>query len=224
MPVGPMTLYEDDLIERSKAWVSACTGNLPRAREILKAAADHAATAKLRIAEARLLHDIARLGEPGLAAPRLGELAGQVEGDWVPALAQHAAALVNSDPAAIEESGRAFEALHADLLAAEAYTEAAAGYRAAGQARPASAAARRAAELIAACGDVATPALAAGHGAEQLTKREREIAGLAADGVPSREIADQLFLSIRTVDNHLQNAYSKLGVTSREDLARVLAR
>src|SRR6185437_4448227 len=66
MPVGPMTLYEDDLIERSKAWVSACTGDLPRAREVLKAAADHAGTAKLRIAEARLLHDIARLGQPGL--------------------------------------------------------------------------------------------------------------------------------------------------------------
>lgn len=224
MPVGPMTLYEDDLIERSKAWVSACTGDLPRAREILKAAADHAATAKLRIAEARLLHDIARLGQPELAASRLGELAGQVEGDWVPALAQHAAALVSSDPAAIEESGRAFEALHADLLAAEAYTEAAAGYRSAGLARPASAAARRAAELVAACGDVRTPALAASHGAGQLTRREREIAGLAAAGVPSREIAEQLFLSIRTVDNHLQNAYTKLGVTSRDDLARVLAR
>lgn len=222
LPVGPMTLYEDELIERSKAWVSASTGDLPRAREILKAAADHAATCKLRIAEARLLHDIARLGRPDRAAPRLAELAAQVEGDWVPALARHAAALVSADPAVIEEAGRALEALRADLLAAEAYIAAAAGYRSAGQARPASAAARRAAELIAACGDVSTPALAVGHGAEQLTKREREIADLAAAAVPSREIADRLFLSIRTVDNHLQNAYAKLGVTSREELGRVL--
>jgi DNA-binding CsgD family transcriptional regulator len=61
-----------------------------------------------------------------------------------------------------------------------------------------------------------------GHGAEQLTRREHEIAGLAAAGVPSREIVERLFLSIRTVDNHLQNVYAKLGITSREELARVL--
>ena len=41
-------------------------------------------------------------------------------------------------------------------------------------------------------------------------------------GASSREIAAKLVLSVRTVDNHLQNAYSKLGVTSREELARVL--
>ncbi len=224
LPVGPMTLYETDLIERSNAWVSACSGELSRAREILEAAADRAAAARLRIAEARLLHDLARLGEPKRAAPRLAELAGLVEGDWVPALARHAAALVSSDPAALEDSGRAFDELGASLLAAEAYTAAAAAYRSAGAGRAASAAARRAAELTAACGDVVTPALAAGHGAEQLTRREHEIAGLAAAGVSSREIAERLFLSIRTVDNHLQNVYAKLGVTGRDELARVLRR
>ncbi|HET7018610.1 MAG TPA: LuxR C-terminal-related transcriptional regulator [Streptosporangiaceae bacterium] len=222
LAVGPMTLYETSLIERSKAWVSACVGELSRAREVLKVAAGRAAASKLRIAEASLLHDLARLGDPKPAAPRLAELAELTEGDWVPALARHAAALVSGDAAELEESGRAFDALGASLIAAEAYTVAAAAYRSAGLARPASAAARRAAELTAACGDVTTPALAGGHGAEQLTRREHEIAGLAAAGVPSREIAERLFLSIRTVDNHLQNVYAKLGITSRDELARVL--
>ena len=35
---------------------------------------------------------------------------------------------------------------------------------------------------------------------------------LAGAGVASKEIAEQLYLSVRTVNNHLQNAYSKLGV------------
>jgi DNA-binding CsgD family transcriptional regulator len=108
------------------------------------------------------------------------------------------------------------------LLAAEAYTAAARAYRAEGLARPASATSRMAAELIAACGDVRTPGLATGEVSERLTRRELEIAGLAAAGASSREIAARLVLSVRTVDNHLQNVYSKLGVTSREELAEIL--
>jgi DNA-binding CsgD family transcriptional regulator len=64
--------------------------------------------------------------------------------------------------------------------------------------------------------------LSLGTGTEPLTRREREVAGLAAAGASSREIAARLVLSVRTVDNHLQNVYGKLGVTSRDELARVL--
>jgi DNA-binding CsgD family transcriptional regulator len=40
----------------------------------------------------------------------------------------------------------------------------------------------------------------------------REVAGLGARGRTSKEIALSLFVSQRTVENHLQNAYRKLGV------------
>ncbi|MEP6298917.1 MAG: helix-turn-helix transcriptional regulator, partial [Ilumatobacter sp.] len=55
-----------------------------------------------------------------------------------------------------------------------------------------------------------------------LTKRERDVAMLAATGVQSQEIADRLFLSVRTVSNHLQNIYTKLGVSGRAELASAL--
>jgi DNA-binding CsgD family transcriptional regulator len=57
-----------------------------------------------------------------------------------------------------------------------------------------------------------------------LTRREREIALLAAEGASSKDIADRLFLSVRTVDNHLQNVYSKLGITNRAALREALGR
>jgi len=221
-PAGPMTMYETDLIDRSRAWVSVCGGDLPQARQILTAAAERNAAARMRVAEARLWHDLARLGEAKLAAPRLTVLAGLVDGQYVPALAAHAAALVSGTAAEIDAAGSALEALGAALLAAEAYAAAADAYRAGGLARPSAAADRRAAELAAACGDVRTPGLALRALTERLTRREQEVAALAAAGAPSREIAARLVLSVRTVDNHLQSAYGKLGVTSRDELAAVL--
>jgi len=45
---------------------------------------------------------------------------------------------------------------------------------------------------------------------------------LAAKGMASKDIAERLFVSVRTVSNHLQHAYTKLGVTSRAALAQAL--
>ncbi|MBQ6663170.1 MAG: helix-turn-helix transcriptional regulator [Firmicutes bacterium] len=48
-----------------------------------------------------------------------------------------------------------------------------------------------------------------------LTRREREIVDLLADGLTNQEIADQLFISAHTVHKHLENIRVKLGVNSR---------
>ena len=45
---------------------------------------------------------------------------------------------------------------------------------------------------------------------------------MAGDGLASQDIAARLYLSVRTVNNHLQHVYAKLGVTSRDQLAAVL--
>lgn len=56
-----------------------------------------------------------------------------------------------------------------------------------------------------------------------LTRREQEVASLAARGLSSRAIGEQLFLSPRTVENHLARVYQKLGISSRAALAKELA-
>ncbi|HEX2174489.1 MAG TPA: AAA family ATPase [Nocardioidaceae bacterium] len=54
----------------------------------------------------------------------------------------------------------------------------------------------------------------------RLTAQETQVAGLVQQGLSNREVAAQLFLSPRTIDFHLRNIYSKLGITSRAELTR----
>jgi DNA-binding CsgD family transcriptional regulator len=60
-------------------------------------------------------------------------------------------------------------------------------------------------------------------GVDSLTASERRVAQMAADGMSNREIAQSLFLSMKTVAYHLSHVYGKLEITGRDQLARVLA-
>ncbi|MFF3404584.1 LuxR C-terminal-related transcriptional regulator, partial [Streptomyces sp. NPDC002659] len=95
---------------------------------------------------------------------------------------------------------------------------------------------RRALDIATRCG--ATPvaeqartelAAAGGHhrhttvtGAGALTPSERRVADLAATGATNRQIAQQLFVTAKTVEVHLSAAYRKLGITSRAQLTVAL--
>ena len=75
------------------------------------------------------------------------------------------------------------------------------------------------AELRAAGG---RPRRRAGSGAEALTTSERRVAELAATGASNKEIAQSLFVTLRTVEMHLSGSYTKLGIRSRHELGAAL--
>lgn len=57
------------------------------------------------------------------------------------------------------------------------------------------------------------------EGGSALTRREREVAALVAEGLTNRQIAERLFISERTADGHLEHIREKLGVSSRASIA-----
>ena len=58
---------------------------------------------------------------------------------------------------------------------------------------------------------------------DQLTAQELQIAHLAAEGLSNREIAQQLYLSHRTIGTHLYRIFPKLGITARGELSAALS-
>jgi DNA-binding CsgD family transcriptional regulator/tetratricopeptide (TPR) repeat protein len=59
------------------------------------------------------------------------------------------------------------------------------------------------------------------HGWAALTTSELAVARLVADGLTNREVADRLFVSPHTVNSHLRHVFTKLGINSRVELARL---
>ena len=64
------------------------------------------------------------------------------------------------------------------------------------------------------------PGTAGRHG---LTQRELEVVKLVREGYTNQQIAESLFVSIRTVETHLSHAFAKLGVSSRTGLLKALS-
>jgi len=224
--LGPTeVLLSEPEVDRARAWCLLVSGRPAEAYAALEHASDVAARTGQRPLELAALHDRLRTGAPASVEliGRLRDVAAGVDGPLALLRARHAEALLRSDAAALEAVSAELEPLGLVLFAAEAAAAAAAAWARDGDRRRADAAALRAQTLSSRTEGARTPALVQLRAPVPLTTRERDVVLLAAQGLPSKTIAERLFLSIRTVDNHLQRAYTKLGIRGRDELAAALA-
>jgi DNA-binding NarL/FixJ family response regulator len=138
----------------------------------------------------------------GPAARRAIELV--ATGGWTAHLARCHYALGQALPA-----GERAEAVDALERAAELFAQCGSSWRR-----------DRALEAMRRLGSAGRRAAAAALGPDSLTRREHEVARLAATGMSAKEIADALFVGKRTVESHLASVYAKLGVDSKLQLVR----
>ncbi|MEA2188747.1 MAG: hypothetical protein QOK16_3758 [Solirubrobacteraceae bacterium] len=197
--------------DRIRATLVAALATLGRNADALAVADEQLAIARRRglpTAEARLLVARAHALPPA---------------DRVPAL-QEAVAVARRSPSRV--------------VRAEALSELGAARRRAGERVTARGALREARELAHACGATglearaheelliagARPQRVALSGIDALTAAERRVADFAARGLRNRDIAEALFVTIKTVEVHLGHTYAKLGIRGRSQLSDALNR
>lgn len=208
-------------VQRAHAWAEVAGGQLTAARERLWEVVEQAGQAVALQAEA--LHDLVRFGEsPARVRPLLAPLATPVDSPLIRVAAAHVDALAAQDTTALHTVAERFAQLGLDLFAAEAARQCA--LLLTSDERPSTAGAARAlsARHAARCRGAVTPLLEGTDAGQTLTRREREVAMLAARGASNADIAAALVLSVRTVETYVLRACHKLGITSRTDLADVL--
>jgi DNA-binding CsgD family transcriptional regulator len=208
----------------ARAWLAAARGATSEAAATFLKAAQAARDTDSTTLEVVTLLDVCRMGHFRDAAARLRQVAaGGCDAEWTAPALRFLEGLETRDGAVLDDAAAAFERIGMILVAAEAATLASQAHRATGLLARSRASAAVAARLARECQGAITPILRTTEQAIALTNREREIAQLAATGLSDREIADRLYLSVRTVGTHLSRAYAKLGATSRRDLPHLLA-
>jgi DNA-binding NarL/FixJ family response regulator len=205
----------------AEAWVCAAEGAVSQAISIMREAAATEIDLGRPAWEVVLLQTATQFGDQTTSG-RLAELTSQVQGPRAPAAAAHAAALAAGSGDGLCVASRRYEAIGDRLAAADAAAHAVIAYQNAGlrgAAMSASATARRLADE---CQGAQTPALRAVTTPQPFTARQREIISLAAQGLPNKEIAQRLTMSIRSVEGHLFRACQRVGANSREQLISIL--
>lgn len=210
--------YERSL---ARAWLAAGQGAITEAITTLLSAAETAAAEGQFAAEVVCLQTAVQFGDHS-AAPRLIELESMVEGPRVKLASRFAAALADSDAPELEAISTEFEQMGDLVAAVDAAAHACIAFRHHDRRGSALGCSARAEALAQRCGGISTPALREVSEPLPLTAREREIIRLLGSGSSTRDVAERLCLSARTVEGHIYRAMTKTGAETRDELIRML--
>jgi DNA-binding CsgD family transcriptional regulator len=153
----------------------------------------------------------------------IASLTDAIEGRWAAGWHQLAQAWATEDADVLMETAAGLEEAGLVNLAREAYARAGAILDAAGERRRARQAVAHREKCDQELGErFRESPFIASVPSVHLTRRERDIVELAVQGLSDREIAQQLMVSVRTVEGHLYRSYVKLGVRRRDELALAL--
>ena len=209
--------------EMAEAAVLAAEGNLAAAAGQALGAARTAASIGQWVQTMLVAHDAARYSGSPEAAELTSTAADRVRGPLPICLGEHARARAANDPVRLVRVSERFEAIGTILYAAEASYAAARAFRLEQDGHSSVRALVRATQLHAGCEQAFIPWIAGFQASSALTRREHQIALLAAAGHSDATIATDLGVSIRTVQTHLLRIYAKLGVSGRRELPDALA-
>jgi DNA-binding CsgD family transcriptional regulator len=203
------------------AWVSANRGARSDAVGMAHRAADYARAHGQLAREVVSLQAATHFGDK-TTATRLEELTTLVGGPRVGVAAAFAQGLAAGDGDQLRSVSGRFEEMGDWFAAADAAAHAAVAYRSHGLRGAAMTGTGRAQRLATVCGGATTPAIREARQPLPLTSREQEIVALVARGLSNRRIAEEMSMSIRTVEGHLYRASQRSGANGRDQLAALL--
>jgi DNA-binding CsgD family transcriptional regulator len=205
-------------VERAEGWAARAQSDAAGAERLLRAADELAP--QMPAYATQLAYEALRAGAAaGDVAGRIDALAPLCDGRLIVAYGSHAAAHAARDGRALLQAAGDMAAIGALHYAGEAATQAAEAFLRDGREDSARRAAARARELQVPGQGAAFPGIdGLDAAATGLTRREAQVAALAARGLTNAEIAEQLVLSVRTVETHVYRAMQKLGVSDRHEL------
>jgi DNA-binding NarL/FixJ family response regulator len=203
-------------VARAEGWAARARSDAAGAEGLMH----NAAATDGPIYQAQLTYEALRAGAPAVTvAAGLDTLAGRCDARLVAAYSEHAAALAARDGSALAQAAETMAVIGALRYGMEAAVQAAETFLAAGREDSARRAVARAREFHAPGQGAEFPAIDGLDAiATGLTRREEQVAALAARGLSNAEIADQLVLSVRTVETHVYRAMQKRGVAARHEL------
>ncbi|TGD87155.1 LuxR family transcriptional regulator [Mycolicibacterium sp. CH28] len=217
---GPAVEVFRPLLELARAHHSAATGNVAAAWDSIERAAQAARRSGMAVSEVEALHTGLRFGAPP-DVERLISLAAELDTPVAATVAVHAEAVAAGDGDRLDSVAREWEALGMSAHAADTFAAAAVAHRSRGMRSRELESASRAQRLARRFG-LHTPATASSGPPLPLSDRERQIGTLVARGLSNRQIAEQLVVSVRTVEGHLYRIYAKLGIKDRDRLIQLI--